>query len=288
MHTNNRFDGKYLENSIYIQKLWSNSIRQNHCTYCRQVLKSIIDCRPEVSDAEVFSKIIMNGEVVPDDTFPNKFDRIDGGMSRTFEHYCKVCIRCGWWFGFKNTLTGNNMLTTYGGIAGLREFDISDAQAPIDEVRDYLMTSYHRIKNINPRVFEHVVADVFKNLGYRTRVTGYSGDNGIDVILDGDNGTVIGVQVKRYKNLIKVDKIRELTGALVINGMTSGIFITTSDFQSGAPETAAMSAAKGYPIKLMNAEDFFDALSLSQVKKFSDYEERLANIHMKIIEKRGI
>ena len=48
----------------------------------------------------------------------------------------------------------------------------------------------------------------FGDLGYRARVTAYSGDDGIDVILDGDDDKAVGVQVKRYKNRIEVDQIR--------------------------------------------------------------------------------
>ena len=93
---------------------------------------------------------------------------------------------------------------------------------------------------IQPRLFEETVASVFRTLGYRAVVTSYSGDDGIDVILENDSGTFLGVQVKRYQDRIKVSQIRELLGALVINGMTRGIFITTSDFQSGAPRSVEL------------------------------------------------
>lgn len=47
------------------------------------------------------------------------------------------------------------------------------------------------------------------------------------VILDGKGNKTIGVQVKRYKNSIRVSQIREFAGALIENDMTKGIFITT-------------------------------------------------------------
>jgi restriction endonuclease Mrr len=38
---------------------------------------------------------------------------------------------------------------------------------------------------MNPKLFEDTVASVFQEHGYQARVTGQSGDGGIDVVLDG-------------------------------------------------------------------------------------------------------
>lgn len=89
-------------------------------------------------------------------------------------------------------------------------------------------------------------------------------DGGIDVVLDGPVSQTIGIQVKRSKSKIKAEAIRSLTGALVINGHTRGMFITTSSFQHGAIETARRSEEKGYPIELMDADKFYDALKIAQ------------------------
>jgi restriction system protein len=98
-------------------------------------------------------------------------------------------------------------------------------------------------------------------------VTAYSGDDGVDMILDAPAGK-IGVQVKRYSGAIAVSQIRELTGALVVNGLTKGMFVTTSGFQSGAARTAEMSARHGDPIELYDADRFFDALQIAQRTAF--------------------
>jgi restriction system protein len=93
-------------------------------------------------------------------------------------------------------------------------------------------------------------------------VTGYSNDGGIDVILEKESKQ-IGVQVKRYKNKIKVDQIRELTGALFLSGIPKGIFVTTSDFQSGANKLVQKSHDRGIPIELINSKRFYDILKLT-------------------------
>jgi len=108
------------------------------------------------------------------------------------------------------------------------------------------------------------VADVFRRLGFIARITAYSSDGGIDVILDGPSDSVIGVQVKRYKNAINVEQIRELTGAHVVKGLTRGIFLTTSTFQSGAEPLVERLAETIYQIDLVDASRFYDALKIAQ------------------------
>jgi restriction system protein len=106
------------------------------------------------------------------------------------------------------------------GAAGcLRQLDVSYGEAPIQEVRDFLIGRYNERFKVHPRTFEEVVASVFKDLGYDTMATNYSGDDGIDVFMT--KGTeIVGVQVKRYKGAIGVEQIRELAGALLLNDLT--------------------------------------------------------------------
>jgi restriction system protein len=77
----------------------------------------------------------------------------------------------------------------------------------------------------------------------------------------------IGVQVKRYKNSIAAEQIRSLAGAMVLNSMTAGMFVTTSSFQSGAPHTAQAYSGSVFPMKieLINGDEFYKKLALSQI-----------------------
>lgn len=85
-------------------------------------------------------------------------------------------------------------------------------------------------------------------------------------------GVEIGVQVKRYRNRIKVEQIRALAGALVLRGLTKGVFVTTSDFQRGVDTTTRRYAARGIGIELLNSERFYDALRLGQLTSFHHAE----------------
>lgn len=201
------------------------------------------------------------------------------------------CPTCGWW---KLVLLEQEIQATtqfdphpqdifddglhrwssaYGAIGSLRELDLTDISQPVDDVRAYLVARYEKRFEVHPRLFEETVASVFRNLGYDARVTSYTGDGGIDVILDGADGQIIGVQVKRYKNSISVEQIRSLAGALYIGGYTKGIFVTTSRFQSGSHRTSNLAAMRGIPIELIDADKFYAAMKISQRERYKFKDE---------------
>jgi restriction system protein len=188
-----------------------------------------------------------------------------------------VCPTCGWWKAIKET--GSPPGTSawgriYGAAGTLKDLNLTDISTPVEEARRYLLAKYESRFSVHPRLFEETVASVFKDLGYSVRVTGYSKDDGIDVILE-KASDVVGVQVKRYKNSIKVEQVRSLVGALVLAGMTKGVFVTTSGFQSGASRTASRYESQGYAVELYDAERFYDALKIAQRPMYDSIGEFL-------------
>ena len=180
-----------------------------------------------------------------------------------------MCPVCGWWVAsehFEGETIRPELMnrSTRGACASLVDLDLSDLTLPMSEVRAFLAARYEARNTINPRLFEETVASVFVSLGYNATVTAYSGDGGIDVILQKGRER-IGVQVKRYQNSICVEQIRSLAGAMLLNGMTQGIFVTTSTFQRGTSDTVNRYDVKGYRIDLVDAPRFFDMLKLSQM-----------------------
>ncbi|MDQ1744446.1 MAG: restriction system protein [Pseudonocardiales bacterium] len=194
------------------------------------------------------------------------------------------CPRCGWWRASENSVTrmyrghGYAVRIERRAAAGsLLELDVSDQAAPIQAIRETLMIAPHKLGVIHHNRFEQVVADVYRDLGYEARATAQSGDDGIDVILEGD-GVRIGIQVKRYQGAIQVEQIRALAGALVLNGMTRGVFVTTSGFTTGAPRTVAGYARAGYQIELVDGTRFLEQLEIAQREMYRDREELVASI----------
>ncbi len=144
----------------------------------------------------------------------------------------------------------------------LKKLDLDDISLPLDDVSQYLLAKYEDRFSMHPRLFEEIVASAFRDAGYYARTTEYQNDGGIDVVLDGKGNKTIGVQVKRYKNSIKVSQIREFAGALIENDMTKGIFVTTSKFQGGAYQSISNFKERGIGIELMDSDRFYDALQI--------------------------
>ncbi len=195
--------------------------------------------------------------------------------------WANVCPACGWWaitgviggtFGQADPFTpGQYCQRDVAAYAALANLDLTAESIPLEDVRRYLAARAEAGSVLHPRLFEETVASVFRDFGFAARVTAYSGDGGIDVILDGIEGRTIGVQVKRYRDTIKVEQIRSLVGALVINGHCGGVFVTTSDFQRGCYATAAAAARRNLPVTLVTGEEFLSALRVANVRSFDDY-----------------
>ena len=191
---------------------------------------------------------------------------------RSFSNGESICMNCGWWSKTSHTLIikdGAKKLVNGCSSGSLKNLDLHNINTPLLEINNYLIAKYDDRFNMSWQLFEDLVGSVFKNLGYVTQVTGRSNDGGIDVIMTAPNNEIIGVQVKRYKNSSKAEQIRSLIGALVIGGITKGVFITTSDFQPSAIKTADLSTARGLPIELINAKRFYEALQLTNKLSWS-------------------
>ena len=96
-----------------------------------------------------------------------------------------------------------------------------------------------KLKNNSPQFFENAVLSLLESMGYgQGKVTGQSGDGGIDGIVYQDKlglGTII-FQAKRFNtdNRVTASMIRDFVGTLDLNGVTRGVFITTSRFPQNA------------------------------------------------------
>jgi restriction system protein len=150
-----------------------------------------------------------------------------------------------------------------GGV--LRWLDPTDASIPIEQLRTYLIAKYQSRFSVTPRRLEEIVAGVFADFGFTVRVTSFSGDDGIDVlVLDSTSGETIGVQVKRYKGRVEAEQIRAFAGALVLGGMTHGVFVATSGFTRGARSTAQRYCERGVSVELTDGLRFFEELRITQ------------------------
>jgi len=113
------------------------------------------------------------------------------------------------------------------------------ARAIRAEIQSQLL---EQLKQVDPNRFEQVVVDVLRAMGYgvdsagSTRVTGGTGDEGIDGIIDED---VLGldsiyIQAKRWQGSVGRPEVQAFAGALQGQNATKGVMITTSFFSEPA------------------------------------------------------
>ena len=99
------------------------------------------------------------------------------------------------------------------------------------------------MKGISPDAFERLVNRLLSQMGYGQieREQGYSGDEGIDGILNQDllGLEKVYVQAKRYGDMqVREPEIRLFHSSLTAKGAGKGVFITTSKFHDGAIDAA--------------------------------------------------
>ena len=145
--------------------------------------------------------------------------------------------------------------TTRNGTAGrARRISDDDAQTPGEVIGDAVETLHSDVRQRlldailaqDPEFFEHLVLDVLSKMGYgdlrRDAVvhTGKSGDEGIDGRINQDALGLdqVLVQAKRFASdqVVSRKEIQAFIGSLAGQGVTKGVFITTSSFAASAQE----------------------------------------------------
>lgn len=118
------------------------------------------------------------------------------------------------------------------------------------------------LASMNWEDFEHLCRQLFErafaNSGAEVKVTQASRDQGVDaVIFDPDvlRGGKIVIQAKRYTNAVDVSAVRDLYAAVIHEGATKGILVTTSHY---GPD--AYSWAKDKPLTLLNGAELLGLL----------------------------
>lgn len=107
-----------------------------------------------------------------------------------------------------------------------------------EELVRYLAKHPEKMRDLSPRKFEELIADMFKNQGYEVTLTPQSKDGGMDIIAvqrDGIGTVMVVIECKRYAagNKVGVEIARGLYGVVEQRQATRGIIATTSYFTRG-------------------------------------------------------
>jgi restriction system protein len=106
------------------------------------------------------------------------------------------------------------------------------------------------LRSMTPHDFEHWVGARFRDLGYKVRNTGKSGDHGIDLVANRGNEKVV-VQCKRYRHTtVGEPEVRDLYGAMQHEAADRAYLVTTGRFTA-----AAIAWTKGKPIELWDGQN---------------------------------
>lgn len=142
---------------------------------------------------------------------------------------------------FKPKPVGERLFTIQPGLL-IPEFKLQLAQVNEELIR-YLASHPAILHSLDPRLFEELIGELFRDLGYEIIVTPRSRDGGVDIraIQKSSVGTVLYlVECKRYgpERPVGVEIVRRLYGVVAAEHASCGVLATTSYFTAGAKEFA--------------------------------------------------
>lgn len=115
----------------------------------------------------------------------------------------------------------------------------------------------------SPYEFEHLIADLYSDLGYSTEVTKEGSDGGIDVVATG-NGEKLIIQVKQYSSGNKIGRptIQQTAGVRDQFGADKAVVVTSSSFTGTARDA---SQDYGDRMELIDSQTLRQMLSHSRL-----------------------
>ncbi len=118
------------------------------------------------------------------------------------------------------------------------------------------------LRALTPSEFEQLVADTYQALGSRVSHVGDTGDHGVDLLVETQNGEKWVVQCKRWQGRVGEPVIRDLYGVMRHEEAERGVIVTT-----GAFTRQARVWAQGKPIDLHSGEDFLEIIERARTEK---------------------
>lgn len=175
-----------------------------------------------------------------------------------------VCLECGWWHYSLETGTEINRYEDVA-IGCILKGEDAKYWAPAPVVREYLSKHPEKIADhVDPIALEQVLRDVFSDyFDCEVKWTGRGADGGYDLYHVISDTTTIYQIKRRGLNLNKegVVPIRELLGTMIVEGVHSGIFVSTApQFSDSAKEAADAAKFQGYILELINYSKLIDVL----------------------------
>ncbi|WP_188206818.1 restriction endonuclease [Alkalibacillus aidingensis] len=112
----------------------------------------------------------------------------------------------------------------------------------------------HEVDQMDGLTFEKYLKLIFREKGYKAKVTRAAGDYGADLILEKDGNRQV-VQAKRYSKNVGIKAVQEITAALKYYQASEALVVTNSYFTN-----QAQSLAKENDVQLINREGLINLL----------------------------
>lgn len=170
-------------------------------------------------------------------------------------------------------------------LAALRKLDVNSAELTLAELGSHLRRRYRDIYHLHWRIFETLIEDIYRALGYRTRLTRMSRDNGYDImLLEGSSGDQVIVECKRYKEgrRVGIEVVDRLLGVQLRLRTRRAKLVTSTTFTSAAKIAArqAKDSDLGYELELVDVSHLVQALQV--------YNVLLPPLHLLVSQGRGL
>ncbi|SRR6266571_960067 len=116
------------------------------------------------------------------------------------------------------------------------------------------------LNSLKPTDLEHLIEALYYTIGFTTKMTKQSHDGGVDIIATRDEPSKKEknlIQCKKSKNVVGIDQVLQLLGAVTDNKATKGTLITTSHFSPDAKKKAKANSS----IELISFKELHQLLS---------------------------
>lgn len=174
------------------------------------------------------------------------------------------CYFCGWyWRRMQESWCSlyDEEQDTY---AALTELAVDDASITFPEMAAELNARPALALKMSPRRFEEFVADAYRDIGFDVVLTPPTRDDGIDLYLLSNGRRHAIVEVKRHRNKLGVELVRQVRGVQMREDTELALLVSASGFTSGARREAAhpMPLRRGYRMQLADLTEVLSQLSL--------------------------
>ena len=204
-------------------------------------------------------------------------------LPEPYQHYSiiqpvmLVCGNCGWWQSKAICVTkshpsipkfeGQDSEWAYSYHPVIEQVDITSNKVAIADIRQHLLRNWEDRKLISAGkaeslveslLKEHLNCDVFSSTANVNKA-----DGGIDLFVAHENGQIkAAVQVKRRitKNVEPVTEVRNFVGALAIENIQKGIFVTTAERYSSVAKDIPEKLNSRLELDLISGKELFEIL----------------------------